>query len=234
MKRTAINFWLDIVSFVVMVGLALTGGITHYVLPSGTGNWLTFLGLGRRDFGQIHFYLGFAVVFLLAVHLAMHWSWLCGFVAKRLGKEQPSRRARIWAGLGTVAFFGVVLVGGLVWAAARVENRFAEQERRRGPSWLETPSEAPVSPARPATEQPSPRRVGLADHEDEADCPAAAAINGRVTLQEAADAAGLTVTSFLRALGVPYPVDARERLGGLRRQFGFSMQDVRRLVCTRR
>lgn len=240
MKRTAINFWLDLVSFAVMVGLALTGGITHYVLPSGTGNWLTLLGLGRRNYGQIHFYLGFAVVILLALHLAMHWSWLCSFVAKRLGKEQPSRRARIWAGLGTVALSGVLLVGGLVWAAARVENRFAEQERYRGPAWLKTtqpasvPSGAPVSPSRPATEKPSPRRAGLADHEDEEDCPAAAAINGRMTVQEAADAAGLTASALLRALGVTYPVDPQEHLGRLRRQFGFAMQEVRRLVCTRR
>jgi hypothetical protein len=53
MNRTAINFWLDVISFFVMVGLALTGGIAHFVLPSGTGNWRVLFGLGRRDYGQI-------------------------------------------------------------------------------------------------------------------------------------------------------------------------------------
>jgi hypothetical protein len=209
MKRTAINFWLDLVAFLLMVGLALTGGITHYVLPSGTGNWLTLLGLGRRDYGQIHFYLGFAVVILLALHLAMHWSWLCGFVAKRLGKDQPSRRARILAGLGAVAVVGLLLVGGLAWAASRVEDRFGAREPGG-----RAPSEA-------------------VPHQDEEDCPAAPAINGRMTVEGAADAAGLSPAELLRALGVSHPVDPQERLGRLRRQFGISMQEVRRLVCRR-
>jgi hypothetical protein len=210
MRRTAVNFWLDMASLVVLVGLALTGGITHYVLPSGTGNWLVLFGLGRRDYGQIHFYLGFAVVFLLVVHLAMHWSWLCGFVAKRLGKGPPSRQARLLAGAGAMTVVGLLLVGGLAWAASQVENRFDEREPR-GRAWSEA-----------------------VPHPGEEDCPAAAAINGRVTVEQAAAAAGLSPADLLRALGVPYPVDPQERLGRLRRHFGFSMQEVRRLACRRR
>jgi hypothetical protein len=207
MKRTALNFWLDLIFFVVMVGLALTGGITHYVLPSGTGNWLTLFGLGRRDYGQIHFYLGLAVVALLALHLILHWPWLCGFVAKRLGAEQPSPRARRLAGAGVAALVGLLLVGGLAWAASRVENRFAGRQSHAESSF-------------PAAE---PQGEGY--------CPAAAAITGRMSVGEAAAAAGLAPASLLRALGVSYPVDPQERLGRLRRRFGFSMQEVRRLAC---
>lgn len=207
MKRTALNFWLDLVSFLVMVGLALTGGITHYVLPSGTGNWLGLFGLGRRDYGQIHFYLGLIVVFLLALHIALHWSWLCGFVAKRLGKDQPSRRARRLAGLGAVAAVGLLLVGGLAWASALVEERFDPGARPRGAV------------------------AAAAAHRDQEDCPAAAAITGRMTVGEAAAAVGLTPAALLRALGVSHPVDPLERIGRLRRQIGFSMEEVRRLAC---
>lgn len=35
--RTSTNFWLDVISLVVMVGLAATGGLIHFVLPAGTG-----------------------------------------------------------------------------------------------------------------------------------------------------------------------------------------------------
>ncbi|MBN2576688.1 MAG: DUF4405 domain-containing protein [Deltaproteobacteria bacterium] len=237
MKRTAVNFWLDLASLLAMVSLALTGGINHYVLPSGTGNWLTLFGLDRHDYGKIHFYLGFAIVILLALHVAMHWSWLCGFVAKRLGKEQPSRRARLWAGVGTLALFGLLLVGGLAWAASRVENRFGAQDRPRGPSWSRdaqpagAANQVSATPPRPETAPVSPRRAGLAGRDDEDACPAAAAINGRVTVAEAAAAARLNPAAFLRALGVTEPVDPQERLGRLKRWYGFSIQDVRRLAC---
>jgi hypothetical protein len=209
MRRTAVNFWVDLASCLVMVGLALTGGITHYVLPSGTGNWLVLFGLGRHDYGQIHFYLGFAVVLLLALHLAMHWSWLSGFVAKRLGKDPPSRRARVLAGVGLLGGLGLLLVGGLAGASSLAENRFDQGGRRKGAA-----SEVASSPG-------------------EEDCPAAAAINGRMTVEEAAAAAGLGTTAFLHALGVPYPVGPQERLGRLKRRFDFSMQEVRRLACSK-
>jgi hypothetical protein len=210
MRRTTANFWLNLGSFLVMVGLALTGGIMHYVLPAGTGNWLTLFGLGRHSYGQIHFCLAVTVVLLLALHLTLHWSWLCGFVAKRLGREQPGKRARLLAGAGALVVVGLLLVGGLAWAASRVEDRFDQGDRRRGAG-----SE-------------------VAPYQDEEDCPAAAAINGRATLEEVAAVTGLRPTALLRALGVSFPVDPEERLGRLRRRFVFSMQDVRRLACKKR
>jgi hypothetical protein len=188
----------------------LTGGIAHFVLPSGTGNWLALFGLGRRDYGKIHFYLGVAVVLLLALHLAMHWPWLCGFVAKRLGKELPSKRGRLLAGAGTVAVVGLLLVGGLSGASTLVEERSGQGYRPRGAAF------------RPAT-QP-----------DEEVCPAAGAINGRTSIEDAAVAAGLALPEFVRVLGIPQPVDPQEPLGRLKRRFGFSMQEVRRLVCHQR
>jgi len=239
MRRTTANFWLDLVSFLVMVGLALTGGIMHYVLPSGTGNWLTLFGLGRHSYGQIHFYLAVTVVLLLALHLALHWSWLCGFVAKSLGKEPPSKRARHLAGAAAVVAIGLLLIGGLAWAASLVESRFGEGGRRRGSPWTgATPPAIAPSRAR-VTPQPSdavpaePRRGAAVPYQDEENCPAAAAINGRVTVENAAAVAGLSTTALLRALGVPSPVDPQERLGRLKRRFGFSIQDVRRLACAK-
>jgi hypothetical protein len=239
MRRTTANFWLDLVSLLVMVGLSLTGGIMHYVLPSGTGNWLTLFGLGRHSYGQIHFCLAVTVVFLLGLHLTLHWSWLCGFVAKSLGKEQPGKRARLLAGAGVVVAVGLLLVGGLAWAASRVEGRFDAGERRRGGSWTGAappaiaPRGAPVIPQQLDTVETEPRRGGVVPSQDEENCPAAAAINGQVTIEEAAAVAGLSTTALLRALGVSFPVDPQERLGRLRRRFGFSMQEVRRLACSR-
>ena len=64
--------------------------------------------------------------------------------------------------------------------------------------------------------------------------PLGAAINGRTTLQEAAEAAGLSVDTVLRDLKIPGTADPQQRLGQLKRQFGFSIHDVRMLVCRSR
>lgn len=87
-------------------------------------------------------------------------------------------------------------------------------------------------PQQPDTVRTEPRPGEAVPLQDEDFCPAAAAINGRVTVAEAAAVAGLSTTALLRALGVSYPVDPQERLGRLRQRFGFSMQEVRRLACS--
>jgi hypothetical protein len=244
MKRTTTNFWLDLVSFFVMVGLALTGGITHYVLPAGTGNWNTLFGLGRHDFGKIHFYLAFTAVLLLAIHVALHWSWICCFIAKGLGREQPSRRTQMLAGIALLATIGLLLVVGLGWAASRVEEKTREAPGYGKNRWLgkdatsAVPDEIQIEPTRPSAPtvepqlaEPQPRmHRGTLDKSEE-DCAEGMAINRQSTLQEAAVAAGMTVDAFLNGLKVTVPADPQERLGKLKRQFGFSIHDVRILVC---
>jgi len=55
--RTSMNFWLDLLSLLLMIGLAPTRGLIHFVLPPGAGHSHLLFGLGRHDFGEIHFYL---------------------------------------------------------------------------------------------------------------------------------------------------------------------------------
>ncbi len=89
MKRSTLNFIVDLVSFIDLLGLVFTGFIMKYILPPGTG------GLGRQlrgghgrehieelwsmtrhEWGSIHFYLAFLFVILMVVHIILHWSWI--------------------------------------------------------------------------------------------------------------------------------------------------------------
>ena len=83
--RTAVNFWLDLLLLFVMITLAATGGLIHFVFPPGIGCSLLLFGLGRHDYGQIHFCLAVAAVVLVSLHLLLHWRWICGVVGKGFG-----------------------------------------------------------------------------------------------------------------------------------------------------
>ena len=85
--RTLTNFWIDLGLLIVMIGMGVTGGILHFVLPPGTGRSRTLLGLGRHDFSQIHFCIAALVIALLAVHLLLHWKWIYGVVGQ--GRWRP-------------------------------------------------------------------------------------------------------------------------------------------------
>ncbi|MBN1769707.1 MAG: DUF4405 domain-containing protein [Deltaproteobacteria bacterium] len=247
MKRTALNFWLDLVSLLVMLGLAFTGGLIHWVLPAETGRHIELSGLNRHDYGAIHFYLAVIAVVLLALHVLLHWSWICCVVGRALGRPNPSPTARAAWGLGLVAFVALLLGAGLWWASSGAEPTSAtrgdgrgmhgEPGERRGIHRSEgglglgrrsegrTPSNAPSDYDPP----PGPDRALSPEHEET--CAAGAAINGRTTLAEAARICRTGLAELKRELGLPAGTNAAEPLGRLRRLYGISLHDVRDLAC---
>ena len=122
MTRTAINYWIDAVSLLVMVGLAATGGVIHFVLPAGSGHFATLFGWNRHEFGDLHFYLAVAAVALLAVHVLLHWTWICCVTAKMAGRSAPSQTAQTLWGLALLLAVTLFLGGGLYWATTAVQQ----------------------------------------------------------------------------------------------------------------
>jgi len=117
-----LNFWLDVSSLFVMLCLTATGGIMYLILPPGTGHSRHLFGLSRHDFGQIHFYLAVAALIMLALHVALHWSWVCGVVARGLGRPKPSARAQKAWGWSVLVGLPALIVLGLWWASGQVEK----------------------------------------------------------------------------------------------------------------
>lgn len=98
MKRSSLNFTVDLVSFVNLLGLAFTGFIIKYVLPPGTGGRGRDLhgGYGgehikdlwsmtRHQWGGIHFYLALLFVILMVVHIILHWTWIKNYFKSLIG-----------------------------------------------------------------------------------------------------------------------------------------------------
>jgi hypothetical protein len=81
MRRTAMNFWLDILIFIVFIGMTSTGVLLLGV-PYGFGG--TILGLPRYDWGDLHWVLSLLFVVLIVAHLLLHWSWTTASFKKRL------------------------------------------------------------------------------------------------------------------------------------------------------
>ncbi|MBN1652299.1 MAG: DUF4405 domain-containing protein [Deltaproteobacteria bacterium] len=249
-KRTEINFWIDLISLFVMLGLATTGGLLYFVLPPGTGHTHFLFGLGRHDIGRIHFYLAVAGIILLVLHVYLHWTWICCFIGKAFGNAVPSQKKRTTWGLVTLCGTIVLLVGGIYWASSKVEcivvppdERELHDHRlmRRGRNTALKQNgdrETAVS-----EQKPLPRNRS-SDHADspaidtsairakvQADCPIGAAINGKTTLAQAARSCGLSVEKINEYLNLPANVVGRERLGRLKRRYGLSLDEVRRLAC---
>jgi hypothetical protein len=201
--RTSTNFWLDVVSLIVMIGLAATGGLIHFVLPAGSGHFYELCGWNRHDIGQVHFYLAVAAVALLALHVLLHWNWICCVIAKMVGKTTPSQESQTIWGVTLLLLIAMLLCGGLFLASAFVQKTAPEGGGRGRRAHLDAvlpdhaalPSEntketaAPTDKPLPAAPPREARPIaqygdGAGRHVEE--CPAGALIDGRTTLMEAA------------------------------------------------
>ncbi len=106
MARSTLNFAVDLVTFITLWALLTTGLLIKYVLPPGTGRWLTVLGKDRHGWGDIHFYLAVALCGLLVVHVLLHWRWVCETARRLLSPLHPNGDA---GSRGGRALWGAVL-----------------------------------------------------------------------------------------------------------------------------
>jgi len=110
MKRGTLNFIVDVISFIDLLCLAVTGFIMRYILPPGSaGRGRGFRGgrggepvgeqirdlwsMTRHEWGDIHFYLAVLFVVLMVVHIILHWTWIKNYFKSLLGfsRKRTSR-----------------------------------------------------------------------------------------------------------------------------------------------
>jgi hypothetical protein len=75
--KSRTHFWLDLLTAFVFAAMVGTGVLQRWVLPRGSSRvGLTWLGLERHDWADIHFWLATLILALVILHLALHWSWV--------------------------------------------------------------------------------------------------------------------------------------------------------------
>jgi len=226
-SRTVLNFVIDVTGLLLMLFMLYTGFLIRFVLPPGStgrhgGRGLTLLGMDRHDWGDLHFWVAVALVALLLLHVALHWSWVCGLWRRW---RNGSRRARTVS--GTALLLGLVLLlGGLIWwSAASVEDHVGPRSATSTQSKEMQRQPSPGGSAERSLEDGS----RSADHAERDEM-----VRGSMTLREVADASHVPVDHLKSSLGLPGDTSERERLGRLRRRFGFQIDQVRRLIAAYR
>ena len=132
MKRNTVNFIIDLLSLVVMWGLVTTGLLARYVMPPGTGHWLTLYGMNRHEWGTVHFWLAVGLCGLALVHVWLHWQWVCGTVSRFFGGSDRDghRRSRAWRAVWGIALI-LLLTGGTAALLTAANDRLVQLEPSR-------------------------------------------------------------------------------------------------------
>lgn len=103
MKRSHLNFVIDITAFAGFIFLTTSGVLLRYLLPPGSGRFATIWGLDRHQWGSVHFWISVFFFAILALHLLLHWRWIVGFISSRATEESGLR-----LGLGLVGVLTLI------------------------------------------------------------------------------------------------------------------------------
>lgn len=133
MRRNKLNFLIDALALLAMLGMIATGLVIRYVLPAGSGGHgrgggLVLWGWDRHEWGDLHFWLAAGMAGLLIVHLVLHWEWVCSMTRRLLpggeagtGRLSPASRT-IW-GLATLFLIAAGLAVFTWYASSAVVAR---------------------------------------------------------------------------------------------------------------
>ncbi len=225
MKRTNVNFLVDALALVALVFLTATGTIIRYVLPAGSGNTRALWGLDRHGWGHVHFWIAIAFFVAMVVHLVLHWGWITCVV--RWDTRGRSKGRAVLALIAVIAllalaaapFFGTVEEiekGRRDGRGGAREGRAREYEG--GPVEYEDVSVGFEG-------EPMDYEGDDAEHSGEDHI-----IHGSMTLSDVQELTGVPVDHIITTLRLPDDVPRDERLGRLRRSYGFEIDDVRQIV----
>lgn len=123
MKKTRINLWVDLISFVLFWLLTLTGLILKWKLPAGSGRLAAahgpvalLWGMDRQSWGSLHGHLSLLLTLVLLLHIWLHWQWIVCALKK---KATPASGKRWFLGALTLLALLVATVAPL---AAPIET----------------------------------------------------------------------------------------------------------------
>ena len=209
MKRLTLNRIIDTVAFISFILLITTGFLIRYILPEGSGR-IDVSGPGPRAAAkQIYMIWGLTrhewgdVHFWISVIL-MDVMALHLFLHWRWIVNFVKGRARESSGIRLVCgFIGILGIIGIAVAP------------------LCTPSER--IPRSQLIENRSQSSAGFSG-------PDVSGIKGRTSLKELEQKWGVPALHVIRELRLPENTSVDQGLGHLRREHGFQMDDVRRIV----
>ena len=246
-NKAKLNFVIDALMFLCMMVMLGIGFAVKYILPHGKERWADYGGgvdlflfdMERHQWGNIHYYLGLVLLGLLFLHIVLHWDAVLCLYRRLIG----SRNWRIAiASLFVVVNTCFVVTPFLITPEVR-KNELRSGRQRISPESLSM-KPAPRSVLRSSEERGSMdsqtedidkavdrpvtglQQSGEIDHDHQRTLE----IRGYMTLAGVSEEFDVPIAHLEEKLGIAKSLHRRDKLGWLRRQYGFRMSDLDKII----
>lgn len=236
-----LNLVIDIIMFFVMMVVAGIGFMIKYLLIPGFRRnevygkdvELYFWELDRHQWGTVHLVFSLFLLFLLILHIVLHWKMICN-IFRRMISPRPARRV-----LAMVFMVACLSIAGLPFllkpyiagSSPKYRHQTEQEihENHRGPSAKSHAMDIPAAEVQLANipggkgkvkEKKKNHQHGTRDLN----------IKGKMTLQQVAVRYNIPAEELAEGINVPAG-QSREKLGRLQKQYGFRMSELREIVA---
>jgi len=200
MRRSDVNLLLDVISLIVFLTMIWTGCLMHYVLPAGGGRGHTLTLWGMNRHDYGKVHFFLALAMVALIIVHLWLHW--SLICSIMSNLLGAPQQKRFKR----ALYGLILL--LVMVIVTAGSIL----------WIETKVKY--------TYGEEPERYEYETFEKD-NLPH---ITGRMTLSQAADVAGISVEQLITKLQLPSNIDPNERLGRLKWQYRFEIEDVKRIV----
>lgn len=228
MKKSTLNFFIDALLFFSLCAITGIGLLIKYTLPSGQDRWaiygnnheFLFLNMDRHQWGDIHFAVSIVMIMLLILHIVLHWQFVTT-VFRRLVNHSPIKLLT-----GTVfGFIAIILIAFPFFITpTQVEGGQHLQHSKHLTSIKTEIEHRENLPVKNKSGNHS-----ISEESNQAEHQHRYEINGQMTLAEVSRKYNVPISIIKTQLKLE-SANANERLGRLKKQYGFTMSEIEDII----
>ncbi len=218
MKKSTINLIIDAIMLVLMMAVAGIGFLMKFVLLAGfersikygSNVDLLYWGMNRHQWGAIHLKISYVLLVLLVLHIVLHWKQVVGIYRRMI----PNKNIRIAAAVALLLLSIMLFLFPFA-----IQPQIVIHQNKDSHS-IGSPVQGKDSVLN-TNNKVSPANVEAGEHTDD--------IEGYMSLREVAEKYDISPEDLARKLKVPAKkVD--DRIGQLKLEYGFSMEQLRQIL----
>lgn len=224
MKKTTLNFIINALMFVFMSIIAGIGFLIKYTLISGQERWtlygenvaLSFMGMDRHEWGDIHLIFGYILLVLLIIHIILHWNAITCICNRIFQKKQINTLVKIlFITICTMFIVVPFIVKPEISKIGHGEGRHVANYNNRNE----------IENTNKKEELENINNTGIQEHPNPL-----IEIRGYMTLAEISEKYNIP-TEFIKVkLNVPKSVPDKQKLSWLRNKYNVKMNDVEKII----
>ena len=228
MKKSTINFIIDVLMFICMAAIAGIGFLIKYTLISGQERWsvygenveLYLFGMDRHEWGSIHLIIGFVLLGLLVLHIILHWKLVVCIYNRIIQRKLVNR---------TVAILFTIICALFIISPFLVKPTVYKIEQGSGrqisSDTIRTVEESNTISQHEKEELNNAKSIKK-HHHDHSEFE----IKGYMTLEEVSGRYKVPTNVIKTKLNIPETIPDNQRMSWLRKKYKIEMSDVKKIV----